>query len=1277
MQGFENIKILDVNVNKTDKKITVKAQSDKFITYNECVLFKKKMCEQLGIDCVELKLMCTKDFKLVSMQPAFMGSLFDMISDKYISVSSFIKDAKCDLLGDTLTITLMHGGAELLSTKKLDFFISDCIKEMWNCHVSVNFKEISTEKKPTQEETVAVPFSENEYSSAIKARTASSSNDAYRKVYNGSGGGYNNKGDGITRKKKLLTPEEGKELPKDNEDCEILMGKDITDPITRMKDLSIDSGFVAVKGKVFKVETKNIPSGSVLAMIHLTDNSYSVTAKFFFDKADTAYVEKHFEKAKNLHLKIYGEAIQDKYTRELTIMARSIASYKPEKRKDNAEVKRVELHLHTSLSALDAVTNPSALIKRVNEWGHRAVAITDHGVVQAYPDIFNAASADKASNLKVIYGMEGYLTHQSGELSGTENKISKEEAKKHPTHHIIILVQNQIGLKNLYKLISMSNLNYFYKKPRLPKSILEQYREGLILGSACSEGELFDAVLNGESDERLCEIASFYDYLEIQPTKNDMYLVRQGKVNNLEEIENINKKIIELADRLGKMTVATCDVHFLDPDDEIFRCVMQAGQGYSDADSQPPLYLRTTNEMLSEFEYLGDRAFEIVVENTNKIADMIDVVRPVPKGNFPPVIKGSDDILSQSCHEKAKRMYGDPLPLLVEQRLEKELHSIIGNGFSVMYVTAKELVAESERNGYQVGSRGSVGSSLAAFMSDITEVNSLPAHYRCPNCKYVEFHENEGLDCCFDLPEKDCPNCNEPLIRDGYDIPFETFLGFKGEKTPDIDLNFAPTDQPSAHKYCEVLFGSDYVFRAGTISGLAEKTARGYVLKYLEERNMHASEAEIERLASGFIGVKRTTGQHPGGIMVIPKDKEIYDFTPIQRPADAVDSSTITTHFDYHFLHDSILKLDILGHDGPEMIKLLEDFTGKPCREIKKLDDDKVMSLFNSSAALNLIPELTKIKIPLGTLGIPEFGTNFVQNMLIETKPNTISELVRISGLSHGTDVWSGNAQELIKQGKVTLSQAICCRDDIMLYLINKGVDAALSFNIMEKVRKGKGLTKDWEVEMAQNDVPDWYIESCNKIKYMFPKAHAVAYVMLSVRIAWYKIYYPLAYYAARFSIKVDDFDAANMTHGADKAISKMTAISTGADNKAEGETVDTAKNNVVKLTAKEEDQLAIYEQVLEMYARGYEFLPIDLYKSQAKNFVPEDGKIRPPLGSIQGLGVAAAENIVNARNNGCGEFFSVEELKTSAGLNKTVIESLRNEGCLEGLPESNQLSLF
>jgi len=1246
------------------------------------------MCEQLGVDSVEFKLMCTKDFKHVVLQPAFMGSLFDMIADKYISVSSFIKDAICDLSGDTLIITLMHGGAELLETKRMDKLISDCIKEMWNCHISVEFEEKMSDKKPAIEETVAVPFSENQYSTALKARSATSNNDAYGKVYNGSGGGYFNKGDGKTRKKKMLTPEEGQALPKDNEGCEILMGKAITDPITRMKDLSIDSGYVAVKGKVFKVETKGIPSGSVLAMIHLSDNSYSVTAKFFFDKSDVAFVEKYFEKAKNLHLKIYGEALQDKYTRELTIMARSIASYKPEKRKDDAEVKRVELHLHTSLSALDAVTNPSALIKRVNEWGHRAVAITDHGVVQAYPDIFNAAAADKGTNLKVIYGMEGYLSYQDGELSSAE-------AKKFPTHHIIILVQNQIGLKNLYKLISMSNLNYFYKKPRLPKNVLEKYREGLILGSACSEGELFDAVLNGESDEKLREIAEFYDYLEIQPTKNDMYLVRQGKVNNLGEIENINKKIIEIADSMGKMTVATCDVHFLDAEDEIYRCVMQAGQGYSDADLQPPLYLRTTNEMLSEFEYLGDRAYEVVVQNTNKIADMIEVVRPVPKGNFPPVIEGSDDILSESCYEKAKRIYGDPLPFLVQQRLDKELHSIIGNGFSVMYVTAKELVAESARNGYQVGSRGSVGSSLAAFMSDITEVNSLPAHYRCPNCKYVEFHETAGLDCCFDLPEKDCPNCNEPLIRDGYDIPFETFLGFKGEKTPDIDLNFAPTDQPNAHKYCEVLFGSDYVFRAGTISGLAEKTARGYVLKYLEERNMHASEAEIERLASGFIGVKRTTGQHPGGIMVIPKDKEIYDFTPIQRPADAIDSRTITTHFDYHFLHDSILKLDILGHDGPEMIKLLEDFTGKPCREIKKLDDEKVMSLFNSPDALNLIPELTKINIPLGTLGIPEFGTNFVQNMLLDTRPKSISELVRISGLSHGTDVWSGNAQDLIKEGKVTLSQAICCRDDIMLYLINKGVDAALSFNIMEKVRKGKGLTKDWEAEMAENDVPDWYIESCNKIKYMFPKAHAVAYVMLSVRIAWYKIYYSLAYYAARFSIKVDDFDAANMTHGADKAYAKMTAISTGKEivlesesdagkdeqqpeNDAEkSEKKSFGKNNGVKLTAKEEDQIAIYEQVLEMYARGFEFLPIDLYKSQAKNFVPENGKIRPPLGALQGLGIAAAENIVNARNSGSGEFFSVEELKNNAGLNKTVIENLRNEGCLEGLPESNQLSLF
>jgi len=967
-------------------------------------------------------------------------------------------------------------------------------------------------------------------------------------------------------------------------------------------------------------------------------------------------------------------ATMDRFSGELTIMARSVASYHVQPRMDNSETKRVELHLHTNMSAVDGLTRPGDLVKRAIAWGHKAIAVTDHGVVQAYPDMFKAA---EKSDLKIIYGIECYLTNQEGPLT-------KEQAKKTPHYHCIILVKNLVGLKNLYKLISKSNLEYFYRRPRMPKFEIDAHREGLIIGSACSEGELYDAMVNGASEEELEKIASFYDYLEIQPTLNNMYMVRQGMVESLQDIENFNKRIVALADKQGKMTVATCDVHFLDPEDEIYRCVLQAGQGYSDAEEQPPLYLRTTDEMLKEFEYLGDRAYEIVVENTNKIADEIEVIRPVPAGFYPPHIPGSDDTLRNSSYEKAKRIYGDPLPEIIEKRLTRELDAIIGNGYSIMYITAKELVAESARNGYTVGSRGSVGSSLAAYMSDITEVNSLPAHYRCTECGYLEFHENEGYDCGYDMERKNCPNCGKPLQRDGYDIPFETFLGFEGDKVPDIDLNFASDDQPNAHKYTEVLFGADYVFRAGTIAGLAEKTARGYVLKYLETTGKRASNAEINRLASGFIGVRKTTGQHPGGIIVIPKDHDIYDFTPVQHPADDPTSTTITTHFDYHFLHDNILKLDILGHDGPAMLKLLGDFSGVSFEEVV-LDDEKVMSLFNSSDALELNHDMLKKEIPLGTLGIPEFGTGFVMQMLKETRPTRMSELVRISGLSHGTDVWVGNAQSLIQEGKCTLSQAICCRDDIMLYLIKMGLDKKMSFTIMESVRKGKGLKPEWKEAMIANNVPDWYIESCEKIKYMFPKAHAVAYVVLSVRIAWYKLYYPIAYYCARFSLKADDFDGASMIHGYEKAYSRylMIAGKGGADadsQSASGEDgeggEDSAPKGKAGLTAKEISAMAIYDQVFEMYGRGIEFLPIDLYKSDAKYFKPEDGKIRPPFCALQGLGVAAAENIVKARETG-EPFLTVEDLKIRGNVNKAVIEILRDEGCLEGLPETNQLSFF
>ncbi len=841
-------------------------------------------------------------------------------------------------------------------------------------------------------------------------------------------------------------------------------------------------------------------------------------------------------------------------------------------------------------------------------------------------------------------------------------EAGKADYKKLPTYHAIILARNLVGLKNLYKLISYSNLDYFYKKPRILKSIFKKHSEGLMLGSACEAGELYRAIVAGKTDEEIEKIANDYDYIEIQPLGNNQFMVRNGTVQDNETLKEINKKIVTLGEKLNKLVVATCDVHFMDPQDEIYRRILMAGQGYEDADEQAPLYLRTTEEMLDEFSYLGDeKAYEVVVTNTNKIADMCEKISPISPEKCPPHIEGCEETIKTIAFTKAHELCGDPLPQIVQERLDKELNSIIKNGFSVMYIIAQKLVWKSNEDGYIVGSRGSVGSSFVANMAGITEVNSLPPHYRCPKCKYSDFIDY-GYACGFDLPDKNCPNCGTRMMKDGIDIPFETFLGFNGDKEPDIDLNFSGEYQTKAHKYTEVIFGKGTTFKAGTVGTVADKTAFGYVKKYYEERGIPVNNAEVERIALGCTGVKRTTGQHPGGIIVVPKGREIYEFTPVQHPADDPNSDIITTHFDYHSIDQNLLKLDILGHDDPTMIRMLYDITGINPTEVP-LDDKKTMSIFSSTEALGVTPEQINSKV--GSYGVPEFGTKFVRGMLVDTKPTTFDELIRISGLSHGTDVWVGNAQSLIEQGTVSLNEAICCRDDIMIYLIKKGVPPNPAFKIMETVRKGKAL-KDKEkwaeyvALMKEHDVPDWYIKSCEKIKYMFPKAHAAAYVTNAFRIAWYKVHIPAAYYTAYFTIRADAFDSDVMCHGVEKVKNKMREIE--------------LQGNAA--TNKDKDMYGTLEIVLEMYERGITFLPIDLYKSHATKFLMESEKgIRPPLNSIPGLGTVAAEGIDIAKKE--GKFMSIDDLRIKSKIGKTVIELLQNAGCLKGMSQSNQMSLF
>ncbi len=1229
---------------------------------------------------------------------------------------------------------------------------------------------------------------------------------------------------------------------------DVVYGRDFDEECIPIEKITGEIGEIVIHGQVVSLDAREIRNEKTILILSFTDFTDTIVIKIFTKNEDLPNLKESIQKG--AFLKIKGVTTIDKFDSELTIGSiygiKKIQDFRSQ-RIDNSPLKRVELHCHTKMSDMDGVSDVKEIIKRAKEWGHKAIAITDHGNVQAFPDANHAVSPKE--DFKIIYGVEAYLVddiksfveHANGQsledsfvvfdlettgfnpsvnkiieigavkvengtitghfskfvnpqipipfeienltgindsmvmdagtieevlpefmefcrhsvmvahnadfdmsfikhnlhLFGMERKFTVVDTvslarnllpelnrfkldtvaktlgvslknhhravddagctaeifvkfiqmlkdrgienldqlgklsvstpdviKKLPTYHAIILAANDIGRINLYRLISLSHLAYFGKRPRIPKTEYLKYKEGLIIGSACEAGELYQAILNGRPKEEIVRLVEFYDYLEIQPLGNNQFLIENEKtpVESIRDLQEINRKIVKLGEEFHKLVVGTCDVHFLDPQDEVYRRIIMAGKGFKDADNQAPLYLRTTEEMLAEFDYLGsEKAEEIVITNPNKIADMCEKIAPVRPDKCPPVIENSDQLLRDICHNKAHEMYGDSLPKIVEERLERELNSIISNGYAVMYIIAQKLVWKSNEDGYLVGSRGSVGSSFVATMSGITEVNPLQAHYLCRNCHYNDFDSPEvkafsGRGGC-DMPDKLCPVCGEPLSKEGFDIPFETFLGFKGNKEPDIDLNFSGEYQSKAHAYTEVIFGKGQTYRAGTIGTLADKTAFGYIKNYYEERGIHKRNCEVSRIVQGCVGVRRTTGQHPGGIIVLPVGEDIDSFTPVQHPANDTTTNIITTHFDYHSIDHNLLKLDILGHDDPTMIRMLEDLTGIDPQTIP-LDDASVMSLFKNTEALLVTPEEIGGCL-LGALGIPEFGTDFAMQMVIDAKPQEFSDLIRISGLSHGTDVWLGNAQTLIEEGKATISTAICTRDDIMVYLIHMGLDSELSFTIMESVRKGKGLKPEWEKEMLSHGVPDWYIWSCKKIKYMFPKAHAAAYVMMAWRIAYCKVFYPLAYYAAYFSIRATGFNYELMCQGEERLAYFMRDYERRKD----------------KLSKKEQDTYRDMRIVQEMYARGFEFLPLDIYCAKADRFQIMDGKLMPSLSTIDGLGEKAAEAVEEAAKDGA--FLSKDDFRQRTKTSKTVVDLMADLGILADLPESNQLSLF
>lgn len=1181
----------------------------------------------------------------------YMTNFVKEIYEHFPASRTILEGATYNLNGDRLTVELAANGKDVLVNLGCDKFIRQTIDRRFERLIAVEFVGNASaqddikvleelQKKENQKLAVASPMANPVAASKVPAQKKPKEKT------------YDDLPISITNAKPLFgTPVKGKPKP--------------------IKECLPEDGEVVVWGDVFSLETRESKDGRYsIINFNITDYTSSYPVKVFGEKKKCEDLVENLKDGKTVLVR--GSINMDTYMHTYLINARAVTEIEKIEKQDNAPEKRVELHLHTNMSAMDGMTSAKELVSRAIAWGHKAIAITDHGVVQAFPEACNTAAK---AGIKIIYGMEGYLVDDDAFYDdygfGVDDEIPAEYIEKvraEKTYHIIIIAKNTQGLKNLYKLITDSNLKFFKRRPRIPRHRLMQFREGLIIGSACEAGELYRALVDQKSDEDILRIASFYDYLEIQPNGNNAFMLRSQderyeRFKTVEDLENVDRQIIHIADKLGKMVVATCDVHFIDPGNAVFREILMTSMGFSDASQQAPLYFRTTEEMLAEFAYLGEEtAKEVVITNPNKIADLCESgMTPFPRGTFPPSLEGADEDLTRICWERTKKDYGDPVPENVAKRLEKELKSIISNGFGVLYMIAQKLVQNSEEHGYYVGSRGSVGSSFVAHAAGISEVNPLPPHYICKKCKHSEFFMDGSVGSGYDLPPKDCPNCGIPMHRDGHDIPFETFLGFKGDKQPDIDLNFSGEYQFYAHRYTEELFGIDHTFKAGTIGTIADKTAYGFVKKWLEVKGITVNRAEEDRLTKGCTGVKRTTGQHPGGMVVVPASNDAEDFTPIQHPADDVSGGLRTTHFDFHSLHDTILKLDNLGHDVPTLYRHLEDSTGINVFDVD-ICDPKLYELLTSPEPLGVTAE--EIGCETGTLSLPELGTPFVRGMLMEAKPKNFSDMLQISGLSHGTDVWLGNAQELIKNGTCTISEVIGTRDNIMVYLMHKGLEPDMAFKIMEIVRKGnatKLLTEAHIKAMKEHNVPDWYIDSCMKIKYMFPKAHAAAYVSAAMRLAWYKVYKPTEYYATYMTVRGEDLDTVAIMEGRGAVKQLMNSI----------------LNKGHEATAKEENMYVAMQVVNEMMARGVEFLPIDLYKSHATVYKLEDGKIRLPFMSMAGTGESAAVALMKARDDGEGEYMSRDDLQQRAGISKSVMETLDACGALEGLPQSTQMSFF